>query len=47
MLQNKSKKTWLAWDGPYKVTDVKALTIEKEKREKPTMLNNHGSCPET
>jgi hypothetical protein len=39
MPKSKSKKTWLAWDGPYKVADVKDLTIEIDKRGKPTMVN--------
>jgi hypothetical protein len=39
MPKNESKKTWLAWDGPHSVTAVKELTIEIDKRGKPTMVN--------
>jgi hypothetical protein len=39
MPKNESKKTWWAWDGPHSVTVVKELTVEIDKRGKPTMVN--------
>jgi hypothetical protein len=39
MPKGESKKTWLSWDGPYEVTDVKELTIQINKKGIPTMVN--------
>ena len=39
MPQGESKKTWLSWEGPFKVTKVNKLTVAIDKRGREAVVN--------